>query len=128
MSYDEFINGVIEDASSYYPTLFNSSKQTLYKNILMLGAGTLGILTDKLLEWKWYSPFKIARLVVAGSLIAPIIQLMWEHQMFNKKGIKATYAVTRIIDEYRDKFHNAQFENINSLRKNALDELLKLMN
>lgn len=131
MRYDQFIEGVIEKAEKYYPLLFNSSKQELYKRILELGAGPLLALADKLTEWKWYTPrvFKVLGVVGATTAIIPVVFIMRRLHMLNKDGIKATYAVVYITSEYRGKFQNCNdnIEKINNLTEEALHDLLSKM-
>lgn len=131
MGYDEFIDSVINDASIHYPLLFNNNKRELYHALLSLGAGALSELVDTLMDWRWYTPnpFKIARFIFAASAIAPIILIMKRLDMLNTNGIKATYAVAYIVDEYRDRFrcYKNNTEEINRLKKYALDELLSQM-
>lgn len=131
MRYDEFIDGVINDASIHYPLLFNNNKRELYHAVLSLGGGASLELVETLMDWKWYtpSPFKIARFILAASAIAPIILIMKRLDMLNKNGIKATCAVAYIVDEYRDRFrcYKNNTEEINRLKKDALDDLLSQM-
>lgn len=131
MRYDEFIDGVINDASIHYPLLFNNDKRELYHAVLSLGVGALLELVETLMDWKWYipSPFKITRFILAASAIAPIILIMKRLDMLNKNGIKATYAVAYIVDKYRDRFrcYKNNTEEIYRLKKDALDDLLSQM-
>lgn len=131
MRYDEFIDSVINDAALHYPLLFNNDKRELYSRVLELGEGALFGLIETLMDWKWYtpSPFKVARVIAAASAIAPIIYIMKRLHMLNQDGIKATYAVTYIVKEYRDRFrcYRNNAEEINRLKRSALYDLLSHM-
>lgn len=131
MRYDEFIDSVINDAALHYPILFNNDKRELYTRVLELGAVSLSVLVDTLMDWKWYTPtpFKVARFILTTSAIASIIKIMKRLDMLNKNGIKATYAVAYIIKEYRDRFGYVKNypEGINRLKRYALDDLLSQM-
>ena len=131
MGYDEFIDSVINDASIHYPLLFDNNKRELYRAVLSLGVGALLELVDTLMDWKWYTPkpLKIARFISTASAIAPIILIMKRLDMLNKNGIKATYAVAYIVEKYRDRFrcYINSTEDINRLKKDALDDLLSQM-
>lgn len=128
MSYDEFLNDILERAEETHPMYFDKSKRFFFMRIMEFSGEHLCDIVDSLTNWSWYtpSPFKVARLAMAGGVIAIVVKLLYQYNMLNQKGIKAALAFTEITQEYKSKFYscNNNITAINELKERAYNDMI----
>ncbi len=128
MSYDEFLNDILERAEETHPMYFDKSKRACFKRILEISSEHLFDIVDSLTNWSWYtpSPLKAIRLAMTGGVIAIVIKLLCRYNMLNQKGIKATLVFTEITQEYKSKFYscNNNITAIKDLKEMAYNDMI----
>lgn len=128
MTYDEFLDEVLEKASDVNPQVFDYRRREFAKAMIAFTVGVLGMAVDKLLDIEWNKPFRrirqIAGITLASAAVSPVIKLMIEYNMLNKAGIKIVAELIKIREKYKSLFVETNQENIPKLIETAAKELL----